>query len=150
MIVFSFLNEEAATRREVGSGLGGYAGSALGGITGALAGAFGGYALSPNDDSATGVGALSGTVLGTALGRGIGKAVGQRMISNPDDPADFSKASHRIGYLDNSPKNILGLESNPKDLERRLDKIGYSDGIAPYVFSPVTGFFKPNKLKENK
>ena len=130
--------------------MGGYAGSILGGLTGYLAGGVGGMALNPNNDDAIGINALSGSVLGANLGRGPGKIVGQRVISNPDDSADFSKASHRIGYLDNSPKNILGMESNPKDLEKRLDKIGYSDGIAPYVFSPVTGFFKPNKLKENK
>ena len=150
MLTFTLITEEIATRREVGRGLGGYTGSILGGLAGSLAGGIGGMALSPNDNDAIGIGALGGSILGTTLGRGIGKNIGQRVISNPDDPANFSKVSHRIGYLDDPPKNILGLESNPKDLEKRLDKIGYSDGIAPYVFSPVTGFFKPNKLKENK
>lgn len=199
MLTFSILTEAEVTRRDIAGGLGGMIGRGLGRVGGALAGGLYGAATTPhqilhidadpaNNISgldinaydgkqqllrALGYGAL-GAIAGSTLGGQAGKAIGKKVISDPDSAADFSKASHRIGYMTIPHTSLKGIASdlieptgtvtdigaglyNAGDVDG-ANKVGYKlpGRIGSLVAGPtLTGMFAPDKYiqqsqKENK
>lgn len=161
MLSVSYLFEDIATRREVGQGIGG---AILGGLAGYGLSSFGGdNTFSQNMINSVGL----GTLIGTAGGSLLGRKIGGNQISNPDEAADFNKASHRIGYLANVYSHPLAVAGNliNGNLGRRganlynavadnggAAKIGYktTGRLATYFMGPIAGIFKPDNVNPNK
>ena len=121
------LFEDIVRRKDIGAGIGGnfgrFEGMLMGGLAGTVLGAkASGLGLkdvenmdfSDVENTPVGplVGAYLGTGLGTALGGQIGRAIGKNVISNPEGAADFSKPSHRVGYLANPNTKWYGALSD--------------------------------------
>lgn len=132
MLTCSMLFEnDTVARRQVGSGIGRFVGSGLG----ALGGAIGGYHL--GNDLGGLLGAVPGIIIGGGLGglsgNYLGSQVGKRVISRPNDPANFNKTFDRVGYYtdEDAQINPMDLISNSR-MQRQikaLKKMGY-DPIA--------------------
>lgn len=154
MLTTSLLFEDYVTRRQVGSGIGRTAGSGLGALIGGIGGAIGmgmlAHGMSNGDPNAMRNILLPGAILvsagGGLLGNVIGSRIGSNVISNPNDPADFSKTSHRVGYINDegmkiqlrdifSPYNRRSRQANA------LRKMGYDD-IA--INAAVNPGYNPN------
>ncbi len=110
MLSICVLFEDVVRRRDIAGGIGGnlgrYEGMLMGGLVGSVIGAKASGASTSDmdfdsEDMPLGqsAGMYFGAGLGSALGGQIGRAIGRGVISNPDAPADFSKPSHRVGYL---------------------------------------------------
>lgn len=157
------LEEGYVTRREVGGGLGGYLGRLAGIPTGGVIGGVLGNAIAGPVGSAIGI--PLGIGLGTAGGTLLGKVIGSNTIADPEKPADFTKASHRIGHLArpySSTLGILGNVVNPGLVgiggglysaasADGAQKVGYdSIGRIGSFFTPFVGLAKPNKINPNR
>jgi phage tail tape-measure protein len=73
---------------------------------GKLAGATGGGALGLNLTPIVPIAAAVPYTAGEYVGMGVGEKLARETISNPDEPADMTKRSHRIGAMLHSGKNI--------------------------------------------
>ena len=170
MISFSnYLIEDTVTRREVGGGLGGLIGRGLGVLGGGVSGAFlgnilGGGELGAINPHALTLGSLIGTRLGGFFGGKFGRKVGENSISNPDEEADFSKASHRVGYLASPQTSQIGnigtlINPNLTRLGTNFHnafannegaaRIGYgtTGRLGTLAFGPLSGIFTPKNLR---
>ena len=174
MLTFSILCEDVVLRKDIGGGIGGQTGRYLGLTGGALGGGFLGLgALGP---LGVPLGVLAGMGVGASAGGQIGKVIGRNVISDPEGSADFSKPSHRVGYLAKPNTDAAGAAIDlftfgtgapvyggirnaiADDGAKRLgyDNIGRAaqgvSGFIPYVndFAPLMGVFTPNKITKNK
>lgn len=111
------------------------------------------------------IGAL-GVPLGYAAGGLIGKSIGARAAKNPNAPADFSKASHRIGHLMRAevhPMSMVGNFIDPRLTgaivggynafsQNGARKIGYTGAgsVAAGLLGPWSGFFAPKNINQQK
>ena len=152
MLTFA-LYEDAVTRADVGRGLGGFIGRAAGATLGAAAGIPGGP-----------LGILSGIGVGAALGGQAGRFIGGKTISDPEKSADFSKASHRVGYLAN-PVTTWGAATdvvNPALTgavniynavsDNGARRLGYQTGgrVGTLLFGPLAGMVSPDNVAANR
>ena len=150
MLTIGLLFEDYVTRGQVGSGYGREIGSGLGGVLGGLGlgalGFFGaGGFANPIGGLAFAVPAVIGALGGGAAGNIIGSKVGSKMISNPDQPADFSNKWHRLGYVwDEGPRvqwnDILSSYNAKNRQAQALKRMGYDDVAVHSATNP--GFDK--------
>ncbi len=166
--------EDVVTRGDIAGGIGGQTGRFVGaGLGGALGGAIAGAALGGPLGIPAGV--LLGTRIGVPLGGQIGKLIGRNVVDNSSAPADFSKASHRIGYLAKANTDpgaavgdfiIPGLGTVYGGLKNAISddgakRLGYDTigrtaqgvgGFIPVVkeLMPFMGAFKPSKTPANR
>ncbi len=145
--------EDVVTRGDIGRGMGGFLGRAAGGLAGAALGIPGGP-----------LGILSGMGVGAALGGQTGRFIGGKTISDPDKAADFTKASHRVGYLAN-PVTTWGAATdlvNPNLTgavniynavsDNGARRLGYQTGgrVGTLFFGPLSGIVAPYKIAANR
>ena len=167
------LYEEAVTRGDIGAGIGGQTGRYVGALGGGLLGGIAGGIAGGPIGIAPGV--IAGMHLGTPLGGQLGRAMGGKIIDNPDAPADFSKASHRIGYLARANTEpvaaigdflIPGVGSVYGGLKNAISdegakRLGYDtigrvaqgvSGFVPFAqdAAPLMGAISPSKIQKNR
>lgn len=156
MMIFNLLYEEAVLRKDVGGGLGGFIGRGLGAGLGAGTGFLIGGPIG------AGIGISGGSILGGQLGRAIGKST----ISDPEGSADFSKASHRVGYMARPLTGGLGAAGDfiAPGLTTSVNAIyqGASDNgakrlgyrfpgrLGTALFGPLVGLASPDDIAKNK
>jgi len=138
MLTITMLLEDYVTRGQVGSGFGRAIGTGLGALTGGIGLGALGYLMSDGnfEDSstalATAIPAMIGAVGGSMGGNILGSRVGSKMISNPDQPADFGNKWHRWGYVtDEGPriewKDFLSSYNAKSRQANALRRMGYDD-----------------------
>ena len=150
------------TRGEVGGGLGGYIARPLG----FLGGAWGGAALFDDDPVKASIAGAIGSGIGSSVAGQLGKFIGRKVIADPDKPADFQNAAHRIGYLARPRTSTYGavgdlaspwltnIGSNIYNAasENGAARLGYQGAgkIGNLIFGPLTGIVGPDKVAKNK
>ena len=176
------LFEDIVRRRDIAGGIGGnfgrYEGMLMGAGVGGLLGAkISGLppeeadAINYDDENAPvgpAAGMYIGAGLGAALGGQAGRAIGRNVVSNPDAPADFSKPSHRIGYLANpntkwygalsdiivpGSASLVGAIRNAIS-DEGAKRIGYgavgrTAQLLGGDIAPLLGVIPPNKIVKN-
>lgn len=175
LLSVSVIFEDVVTRRQVGEGLGGMIGIPAGGLVGSALGHGIGSALGLPGEIGASIGGGLGLVGGSILGRKIGR----ENISNPDDPADFNKASHRIGHLARAASHpavpaanivastlasatlgrprILGAGTLAAGMYNYASpegaaKIGYKTPgrLGALFFGPLAGLVRPDQVNPNR
>jgi len=156
MLTFSLLCEDVVLRKDVGGGLGGFIGRGLGAGIGAGTGFLVGGPIG------AGIGISGGSILGGQLGRLIGK----NTIDDPEGAADFSKASHRIGYMAKpltggwgAAGDVIapGLTSSVNSIYQGVSddgakRLGYRlpGRLGTALFGPLAGLASPDDIAKNK
>ena len=184
MLSFVPIYEQVVLRKDIAGGLGGnfgrYGGGMIGGVLGGLLGA----STLPDDFDMEHAdienilpvagGMYAGAGIGSVLGGQIGRGIGRASISDPDKPADFTKASHRVGYLAEPHTKWYGALSDlvfPGSAsavgairnavsDEGSEKLGYGSGpklvqalsvpLGLHDFAPLVGIASPERKVKNK